>query len=240
MAISLVKAMLTEQMRYDEVHGREEAKAKLAEDLASRLGEEVVVEDVPDLQQFGHVDDYYVSFEWSEGGMIHAHMALWITGAPRIDKIEVPRAKSGDSGDGKTWVEIDVVPPGAEVAPQAAAATRLAIFWDRAFTEFNVAKAMAITEGQAGPQSTSSSSAGLGALAAEVGLRQAMGTKEERSVRSPESLSYEALAHCLLVGLELGSEDDARCWEELHGMKDAPVFRWGFCKMISPSQALLA
>ena len=55
--------MLTEQMRSDEVLGREETKAKLAEDLASRLGEEVVVEDVPDLQQFGHVDDYYVSFE---------------------------------------------------------------------------------------------------------------------------------------------------------------------------------
>ena len=122
--------MLTEQMRSDEVPGREEVKAKLAEDLASRL----------------------------------------------------------------------------------------ATFWDRAFTEFNVAKAMAITEGQAGPQSTSNSSAGLGALAAEVGWRQAMGTKEERGVRSPESLSYEALAHCLLVGLELGSEDDARCWEELHGI----------------------
>ena len=71
MAVSLVKAMLTEQMRSDEVPGRDEAKAKLAEDLASRLGEEVVVDDVPDLQQFGYVDDYYVSFEWSNGGMIH-------------------------------------------------------------------------------------------------------------------------------------------------------------------------
>jgi len=46
MAVSLVKAMLTEQMRSDEMPGREEAKTKLAEDLASRLGEEVVVEDV--------------------------------------------------------------------------------------------------------------------------------------------------------------------------------------------------
>ena len=87
--------------------------------------------------------------------MIHAHMALWITGAPRIDKIEVPRAKSGESGDGKNWVDIDVVPPSA-----------------------------------AEPQSTSSSSAGLSALAADMGLRQAMGTKEERSVCSPESFSY--------------------------------------------------
>lgn len=66
MTVSLVKAMLTEQMRSDEVPGREEAKAKLAEDLASRSGEEVVVEDVPDLKRFGYVDDDYVSFEWSE------------------------------------------------------------------------------------------------------------------------------------------------------------------------------
>ena len=95
-----------------------------------------MVEDAPDLQQFGYVDDYYISFEWSGGGMIHAHMALWITGAPRIDKIEMPHAKSGESGDDKNWVEIDVVPPGTEVAPQAESAARLATFWDRAFTEF--------------------------------------------------------------------------------------------------------
>ena len=48
MEVSLVKAILTDQMRSDEVPGREEAKAKLTEDLASRLGE-AVVEDLPDL-----------------------------------------------------------------------------------------------------------------------------------------------------------------------------------------------
>ena len=75
--------------------------------------------------------------------MTHEHLALWITGAPRIDKIEMPHAKSGQLG---------------------------------------------------GP------------------------VVRRRSVRSPESLSHEALAHCLLVGLALESEDDARCWEELHGI----------------------
>ena len=38
---------------------------------------------------------------------------------------------------------------------------------------------------------------------------------EERKVRSPESISYEAHAHCLLHGLELSGEEEARCWEEL-------------------------
>ena len=48
----------------------------------------------PDQMHFGQVDDYYMSYEWSEGGMIHAHMAFWVVGAPRIDKIEVPREQA--------------------------------------------------------------------------------------------------------------------------------------------------
>ena len=42
-----------------------------------------------------------------------------------------------------------------------------------------------------------------------------MGTAEERKVRSPESISYETFAHCLLQGLEMNAEEDARCWSEL-------------------------
>ena len=34
-------------------------------------------------------------------------------------------------------------------------------------------------------------------------------------MRSPESISYEAHAHCLLHGLELNGEEEARCWGEL-------------------------
>ena len=35
------------------------------------------------------------------------------------------------------------------------------------------------------------------------------------NARSPESLSYEAHAHCLLRGLELPTEASDRCWAEL-------------------------
>lgn len=49
MAVALTKALLTEQMRSEEVPGREEAKAKLAEELGRRLGVEVLVDDVPGL-----------------------------------------------------------------------------------------------------------------------------------------------------------------------------------------------
>ena len=121
MAVALTKALLTEQMRSDEVPGREDAQAKLAHELQARVGVEMLVEDVPDLVHYGMVDDYYASFEWSEGGMIHAHIAFWIVGAPRIDKIEVPREKA-DASTARRWVEIDVVPDESLVAPHTAAA----------------------------------------------------------------------------------------------------------------------
>ena len=46
--------------------------------------------DLPDLEQYGKVTDYYASLEWSAGGLVHAHIALWIVGSPRIDKVETP------------------------------------------------------------------------------------------------------------------------------------------------------
>ena len=98
MAVELTKALLTEQMRSAEVPGLEEAKAKLKEELRCRLGDDIDVEEMPDLVKFGHVDDTYVSFEWSSGGLVHVHMAFWIVGAPRIDKIEVPREKQDEEG----------------------------------------------------------------------------------------------------------------------------------------------
>ena len=76
---------------------RVEAQAKLAGELRNRMGVDVLVEEIPDLRLFGCVDDHYASFEWSEGGMIHAHIAFWVVGVPRIDKIEVPREKEDGS-----------------------------------------------------------------------------------------------------------------------------------------------
>ena len=108
MAVGLTKSLLTEQMRSAEVPGLEEAKAKLKEELCSRLGLDVDVEEIPDLEKFGHVDDMYVSFEWSSGGLVHVHMAFWVVGAPRIDKIDVPQEKDDENGS-NAWMEIETV-----------------------------------------------------------------------------------------------------------------------------------
>ena len=82
--------------------------------------------------------------------------------------------------------------PGQHAVPQAEAADRLAAFWDRAYTEFNVAKAMSPglpgdtwKDGVCGPCAQSS-----GDLAGAVGVRQALGPGGKKQVRSPESISY--------------------------------------------------
>ena len=65
--------------------------AMRAEDLREKLGEDIVVEELPDLRHDGHVDDFCASSEWSTGGLVHVHLTLWIVGAPRIDKVVVER-----------------------------------------------------------------------------------------------------------------------------------------------------
>ena len=128
MATALTAALLTEHLQSEDVPGLADARQKIEAELVSRTGLAISVDDVPDVRHFGQVDDWYATFEWSEGGIIHAHMAFWVVGAPRIDKVEVPREQEGGSGG----IEIDAPLPGQHAVPQAEAADRLSTFWDRA------------------------------------------------------------------------------------------------------------
>ena len=139
MATALLVALLTEQLQSDDVPGRGDAQQKIDAQLRSRMGCDISVADILELRHFGQVDDSYTTFEWSEGGIIHVHMALWVVGAPRIDKIEALREQPKRSAG----VEIESPLPGQHAVPQAEAADRLAAFWDRAYTEFNVTKVLA-------------------------------------------------------------------------------------------------
>ena len=65
------------------------------------------MEELTDLQHFGSVDDFYASFEWSNGGLVHVHIALWIVGSPRIDKVLVPKEHDEEDSEG-AYVEIAV------------------------------------------------------------------------------------------------------------------------------------
>ena len=98
MATALAAALLTEHLQSDDVPGLGGAQGKIEAELGLRTGVDISVGDIPDLRHFGQVDDWCVIYEWSEGGIIHAHMAFWVAGAPRIDKVEVPREQAGGPG----------------------------------------------------------------------------------------------------------------------------------------------
>ena len=124
-------------------------------------------------------------------------------------------------------IEIDVSTDADTVLPQQEAASFMATFWDRVITEFNVAKSLSNAASiQALPDNSDAlpppqpfekqDSDALFSSAEDIGPRQKLGKKGERENPSPESLSYEALSHCLLGGLEEVSEDEEeRCWKEL-------------------------
>ena len=210
MATALTAALLTEQLQSDDVPGRGDAQQKIEAQLRSRMGCDISVADIPELRHSGQVDDSYTTFEWSDGGIIHVHMAVWVVGAPRIDKIEAPREQAGKSGG----VEIETPLPGQDAVPQAEAADRLAAFWDRTYTEYNVAKAFSLKPVDVLPGGSSGHGRSAD-LAGAVGVRQGLGPIGEKQVRSPESISYETHAHCLLGSLDVGDAESYRCWGEL-------------------------
>ena len=102
LAVHLVKQLLTQAMQSPSVPGMDTLRARIEAELERKLGGAVELDEPPDLVHMGLVDDFYASFEWSEGGILHAHIAFWMVGAPRIDKIQVPREKE------ENVLEIDV------------------------------------------------------------------------------------------------------------------------------------
>jgi hypothetical protein len=200
MMVHLAKEIITEMLQSSTVPGKQEAIAILEEELRQKVGIEVCVEDLPDLQQYGRVDDFYASLEWSAGGLVHVHIAYWIVGAPRIDKVVVPRQSEAGV------FEVDVTAADAVVLPHERAANVMSTFWDRVICEFNVAK----HEKEGGDSDK-------GTLRSATGVRSTLGKKKEKLTISPESISWRTFAHCLLGSLELPTEqEETECWDELN------------------------
>ena len=98
MATALTAALLTEQWQSDDVPGRGDAQQKIEAQLRSRMGLDISVTDIPELRHSGQVDDSYTTFGWSEGGTIHAHMAVWtVLPAPARSKrlVSKPDGRAG-------------------------------------------------------------------------------------------------------------------------------------------------
>ena len=119
MAVLLVKQILTDAMQSPSVPGLADIKARMEAELERKLGETIDVDELPDLLHMGRVNDFYASFEWSDGGILHAHICFWVVGAPRIDKVAVPREKGDDT------LEIDACSEDGTALPQEEAASFL-------------------------------------------------------------------------------------------------------------------
>ena len=85
----------------------------------------------------------------------------------------------------KNYVEIAI--EGDTVLPQEQAASLMSAFWERGYTECNLAKAISVA--QMGKESKHEETDAFRALAEDTGPRIKLGRKVERERSSPESLS---------------------------------------------------
>ena len=42
------------------------------------------------LRTLNSVGDFYLTFEWGPGGILHGHVVQWIEGSPRVEKVVRP------------------------------------------------------------------------------------------------------------------------------------------------------
>ena len=126
------------------------------------------------MPDYGQVKDWWASFEWSDGGMVHIHIALWIGGAPRIDKVLL------DEPLDDTSAQIhDLEYEGKVTLTEAIASKKLAWFFDRAYTEWNNLKAIDCSDRK------------------RPGRRSTLSKSEQRCLPTPQMLSEAA--HLLMM-----------------------------------------
>ena len=135
--------------------------------------------------------------------MVHGHIAYWIRGAPRIDRVTASPAPGGDemepeaAADESVWEHL--AGEGEVVMEQGDAANQLADFFDRVYTEYNLQKSCIEKHGD-------------NKNAARVGRRQRLGKARERSTSAPDMLSEQSLR--ILLGKAPNDMPDAE-WAEL-------------------------
>ena len=188
MSVALTRAILSRQLQGVRVPGKEgrtEAMRELQVELQQEMQVDIEVGALPDyLDDWGRVDDSWASFEWSGGGIVHVHIALWISGAPRIDRVIVPPME-GDNTKDVDLEDLDLDTEGEVILEQGEAANRLAAFFDRVYTEYNICKEDVCSEVESKE-------------AMRPGRRAVLGKAHERKYASPEMISEAAFLQCLL------------------------------------------
>jgi hypothetical protein len=206
MSVHLLAALLTQTMTNPRIPGSGAYADFLRQEMRQHLGdafEEVTFER--SIAAIGRVDDYWASYEWSAGGMVHVHVALWITGSPRVDKVlaQEPSAASPDETDRKRGREILLEDRGYVVLTDTQCANLMGAFYDKAYAEWHPGKD---ADGHA---------------ANAPSERNKQGRIGERKVPAPEMVSHDSLMW--LLGTSASMEDDAQ------GEKDDAAQREAHC-----------
>ena len=130
MGVALTRNLLTRQLQGSTVPGKTAAlhlNRKVRAESAVRSGlaaEDFQLDDFQLDDDYGRVDESFATYEWSAGGMVHVHIALWISGSPRIAKVSISSSKTDAAKelhlDTEDRVELE----------HGEAANRLATFFD--------------------------------------------------------------------------------------------------------------
>ena len=138
---------------------------------------------------YGEVDDWWATFEWSSGGMVHVHIAFWIVASPRIDKVLISTEETvADAAITLVWDEDASV-----VLNDDAAARVLTKFYDRVYTEWNPFK----NKQEEVPA---------------VGVRRSMGKKIEKTKAAIDMISTASII--ALLETDASKPFPAECWYE--------------------------
>ena len=142
----------------------------------------------------GRVDDYWASYVWSGGGMVHVHVALWITGSPRVDKVIVqdPSADPPDEASRGGGREILLEGDGDVMLTEARSANLMASFFDSVYTGWHQGK-----DADGHEANTPS-------------VRHRIGKQAERKTPSPEMLSHECLVWLLGTSTDTATDDEVQ------------------------------
>ena len=131
------------------------------------------------------VDDWYASFEWGAGGIVHVHCVFWVKGAPRVDCVIRP------DEDGNLPNDLSEAHAAHAPVLEEDVAGIFASFHDRVYTEWNAKKPADGSEAER-----------LG----ERERRRRDGT--ERATRDPCSTSWSDLRE--IIGAGAGDADQAK------------------------------
>lgn len=195
LSVRLLAALVTQTMTCANIPGREAYADLLQQEMRRRLGdtfEQLKFDE--SVAAIGRVDDYWASYEWSGGGMVHVHVALWITGSPRVDKVIVqnPSADPPDEASRGGGREILLEEDGDVKLTDAQSANLMASFFDPFYTEWHHGKD---ADGRA---------------ANAPSVRHMIGKHAERKTLSPEMLSHDCLVWLLGTSTDDEAQDEGR------------------------------